>query len=295
LVFSVACGLAACVPSVPHGGAHPVDPGDAGGTADPSTEAPPFPASSTPTSPRPDAGNVGNVGDVGSFDAGGVTAARAEGGSDAPPATRDAASAAAPDAEPEAPSARAPRPGEISIDELLVDPAGDDLGHEWIEIANVAAEPLDLATLHVSDGTTDVAIDAGVLAAGALLVLGQSTDRAHNGDAPVDRAYGTRLSLNNGGDHVAICLSACESGLTLDAVAWTAPWDADYVGHAVIVAPGATCPAEEPYGTGGNFGSPGRANPPCPRVTVEPADGGAHDGRAPLDAPMTDARAPSGG
>jgi lamin tail-like protein len=283
VALSIVCGVA-CVPSVPHGGAHPVDESDAAGGADPSTEAPPFPASST-SLPSPDGAGIEP------FDAGGATPARADGGADT---TRDAMSDGAADAKPDAPSdapfARTPRAGEISIDELLVDPAGDDLGHEWIEIANVAAEPLDLATLHVSDGTTDVAVDAGVLPAGALLVLGQSTDRAHNGDAPVDRAYGTRLSLNNGGDRVAVCLGPCASGLTLDAVTWTAPWGVDYVGHAVIVAPGATCPAEEPYGTGGNFGSPGRANPPCPPAPVEPADGGAVDGRSPLDAPTADAR-----
>ncbi|HTA18625.1 MAG TPA: lamin tail domain-containing protein [Polyangia bacterium] len=270
--------MAACVPSVPHGGARPVD--ESAADAAPATEAPPFPASSTSV-PRADAASVGP------FDAGGVTSTHAEAGSDA---ARDAANDVAADAAPEAPRARAPRAGEISIDELLVDPAGDDLGHEWIEIANVAAEPLDLATLHVSDGTTDVAIDAGVLPAGALLVLGQSAERAHNGDAPVDLAYGTRLSLNNGGDRVAVCLGACASGLTLDAVAWTAPWGADYVGHAVIVAPGATCPAEEPYGADGNFGSPGRANPPCPRAPAEPADAAAVDGRSTTDAPALDAR-----
>jgi hypothetical protein len=273
LVLSIACGVA-CVPSVPHGGARPVD--ESNGDATPPAEAPTFPASPSPV-PRTDASNVGPV------DAGDVTPPRAQAGSDA---SRDVPN----DAVAEASSARAPRPHEIAIDELLVDPAGDDLGHEWIEIANGAAEPLDLTTLHVSDATTDVAIDAGVLQAGALLVLGQSADRAHNGDAPVDLAYGTRLSLNNGGDRVAICLGACASGLTLDAVAWTAPWGADYVGHAVIVAPGATCPAEEPYGADGNFGSPGHANPPCPRAPAERADGGAADSHSTTDAPARDAR-----
>ncbi|HEX4406027.1 MAG TPA: lamin tail domain-containing protein [Polyangia bacterium] len=276
-IISIVCG-GACVPAVPHGGARPVDEGDDGATAA-SPDEPTFPAS--PSVPRSDAGSAG------SYDA---ASTHPDGGPDAPTPTRDAARADAADAATDTPSARAPRIGEISIDELLVDPAGDDLGHEWIEIANVANEPLDLTTLHMSDGTTDVAIDAGVLPAGALLVLGQSTDRAHNGDAPVDLAYGTRLSLNNGGDRVAICLGPCASGLTLDTVAWTAAWGADYVGHAVIVAPGATCPAEQPYGADGNFGSPGGANPPCPRAIAEPADGGAVDGGSTTDASMNDAR-----
>jgi hypothetical protein len=178
--------------------------------------------------------------------------------------------------------ARAPRAGEILIDELLVDPAGNDLGHEWLEIANVTLEALDLEGLHVADDAFEAAVAAGVLGPGGLLVLGQSADRAHNGDAPVDLAYGTRLSLNNGADRIALCLGACASGLVLDAVAWRAPWGDAYVGHAVVVEGGGdTCPAAEAYGSGGNFGSPGRPNPPCPRAT---ADAASADGRADLDA-----------
>jgi hypothetical protein len=167
------------------------------------------------------------------------------------------------------------------IDELLVDPAGNDLGHEWIELANVAIEPLDLGSLRVSDGTSEVAVGAGVLVAGGLLVLGQSVDRAHNGDAPVDVAYGTKLSLNNGGDRVAICLGPCADGVVLDAVAWTAPWGVAYAGHAVVVErSGTTCPAQEPYGSGDDFGSPGRPNPPCPPAAAPDAGGGVAESGA---------------
>jgi hypothetical protein len=188
---------------------------------------------------------------------------------------------ARPDAGEVSPGARAPRPGEIVIDELLVDPAGNDLGHEWIEIANVSGEPLDLATLHLSDGETDVALSAGALPSGGLLVLGQSTDRAHNGDAPVDVAYGTRLMLRNGAGRVAICLGACAGGVTLDELDWQLAWGDAYAGHAVVVERGGvTCPAGEPYGTGGNFGTPGAANPRCARLPVDPAP----DGGAPADA-----------
>lgn len=192
---------------------------------------------------------------------------------------------ARPDAGEVSAGARGPRPGEIVIDELLVDPAGNDLGHEWIEIVNVSGEPLDLAALHLSDGEADVALSAGVLPSGGLLVLGQSADRSHNGDAPVDVAYGTRLMLRNGAGHVAICLGACAGGVTLDELDWQVAWGDAYAGHAVVVERGgATCPAGEPYGAGGNFGTPGAANPPCARPAVEPApDGGepAPDGGEP--------------
>jgi hypothetical protein len=187
---------------------------------------------------------------------------------DASPAPDGRADAGRPEVN-DAPAARAPIAGEIVIDELLVDPAGNDLGHEWIELVNLTAEALDLSTLRVADEATEIAVDPGVLAAGGLLVLGQSSDRAHNGDAPVTIAYGTKLSLNNGADRIAVCAGPCATGVVLDTVAWTAPWGEAYVGHAVVVERGGvTCPAEEPYG-GGNFGSPGRANPPCP------SDGGS--------------------
>lgn len=195
---------------------------------------------------------------------------------------------ARPDAGEVSPGTRAPRPGEIVIDELLVDPAGNDLGHEWIEIANVSGEPLDLATLHLSDGETDVALSAGVLPSRGLLVLGQSADRAHNGDAPVDVAYGTRLMLRNGAGHVAVCLGVCAAGVTVDELGWQVAWGDGYAGHAVVVERGGvTCPAGEPYGAGGNFGTPGAANPPCARPAVDPAPDGstpAPDAGAPGDA-----------
>jgi len=180
------------------------------------------------------------------------------------------------DAAADVPTVRAPRAGEILVDELLVDPAGNDLGHEWLELVNVGAEPLDLGALHVADDTTDVGVDAGVLAAGVRLVLGQSADAAHNGDAPVALAYGTRLAFNNGADRVALCLGPCADGDLLDVVVWMAPFGDAYVGHAVVLErDGTTCPAADPYGTGVDHGTPGRPNPPCPRDAG--GDAGDHE------------------
>jgi hypothetical protein len=198
-------------------------------------------------------------------DAGARVDARVDGG---PPAASDAGDGTA------VRTARAPRAGEVIVSELLVDPVGNDLGHEWIEVASLVDEPLDLGALHLTDASIEVAVDGGVLAARGRRVLGQSSDRAHNGDAPVDVAYGTKLSLNNGADRIALCAGPCADGLTLDVVEWTTAWGDAYVGHAVVVEPGtgATCPAAEPYGADGNFGTPGRENPPCPAAVPEPAE-----------------------
>ena len=100
--------------------------------------------------------------------------------------------------------ARAPRPGEVAIDELLVNPTGDDLGREWIELANRASEPLDLSQLHLATASTDVAAAAGTIGPGALLLLGQSSDPTKNGGAPVAVAYNAKLILINANGQLSI-------------------------------------------------------------------------------------------
>jgi hypothetical protein len=300
LVFWVGLALGACAPAVPsietlpRPDEAPVDaatertaaPGWSPGDGAPD-RAPDAREAGAPPAPsvRVDAGSHAGA-DGGARDA--HAEAAASGGHDARP---DAAPSGEPDAPADvaearasdAPAARAPRPGEILIDELLIDPEGNDLGHEWIEIANVTTQPLDLASLHLSDGTTDAAVDGGVLAPGGVLVLGQSVDPAHNGDAPVDLAYGTKLALNNGADRIALCGGPCAMGVTLDAFEWATAWDAAYVGHAVVIDPAsrATCPAAEPYGAAGNYGSPGRANPPC---ASPPREASPEPGPEPSDA-----------
>ncbi len=167
-----------------------------------------------------------------------------------------------------------PSPGELVIDELLINPAGTDTNREWIEVVNVASFALDLHALHVADAASDVALDAGVLAPGGILVLGQSLDPTKNGGAPVSFSFGNSISLNNGGDAIALCLGPCATGLVLERIGWTADLGAAYDGHAAIVGPGdgLFCPAGEPFGTAGSFGSPGSPTPPC-------GDAGADAGR----------------
>jgi Lamin Tail Domain len=257
--------LGACVPALPTAPAQQIEAG-----------------SDIARPPERDVGPTTPVSDVGGFDAQKAREpdardARDASGADARDA-RDASGADAGDGGDAAPP-RAPHPGEIALQEIMVDPDGNDLGHEWIEIANVTTEPLDLTALHVSDATTDVAIDGGFLLPGRLLVLGQSADPTHNGGVVVDRAYGTRLTLNNGADRVSICLGPCASGQVLDWFEWTAAPGAAYIGHAMVMVPGtrATCPATQPYGPAGDFGSPGQANPACPlepRAPLEPLDAG---------------------
>jgi len=174
---------------------------------------------------------------------------------------------------PDRPPAAAPRAGELLIDEALANPNGSDLGKEWVEIVSVADIALDLTALHLSDATTDVAIGAGTIAPGARLVLGQSADPAKNGGAAVDVAYGTRLILNNDAEQLSICVGPCATGAVIDHVSWSG-LAAAYDGHALTferdVGGAIICPAELPFGSNGDFGTPGAANPPCPTTDGGP-------------------------
>jgi len=171
------------------------------------------------------------------------------------------------DVRADAPSVRAPRVGEIVIDELLVNPAGDDLGREWIEIANLGTDWLDLSGLHLANATVDVAVAAGSIAPGGLRLLGQSADPTKNGGAPVEVAYGTKLILNNADGQVSICVGACASGVVLDQVSWGTLGDG-FTGHALVVDPGTRqiCAASASFGTAASFGTPGAPNPPCGQI-----------------------------
>jgi Lamin Tail Domain len=176
--------------------------------------------------------------------------------------------------------ARPPAVGDLAITELLINPAGTDTGREWIEISNQAAHAVDLANIHVADAINDAPIDFAILAGGppilpaaARAVLIQSPDATKNGGLTlgggglvlVGGAFGTRVSLNNGGDTISVCAGPCAEGVVLDRVAWDAALGATYEGHALSIDDhGRRCPATAAFGDAGSFGTPGAPNPLCP-------------------------------
>jgi hypothetical protein len=95
-------------------------------------------------------------------------------------------------------------------------------------------------------------------------VLGQSSDAAVNGGAPVGVAYGTRLGLNNDGEEISLCIGPCAAGVLVDRVAWKS-LGAAYDGHALVFDRDAdrTCAATEPFGSAGDFGTPGGPDDGC--------------------------------
>ena len=175
---------------------------------------------------------------------------------------------------------RPPGPGDLRITELLINPAGTDTNREWIEVVNLSDATVDLHSLTVADAASEVAVDAGLLAPGAILVLGQSLDPARNGGAPVAVSVGNVISLNNGGDLIRLCLGPCAGGVVIAEVSWAANLGPAFDGHAAVVGTGpgpsdsggevdgagaiVFCPADQPFGTAGSFGRPGLPDPPCP-------------------------------
>jgi hypothetical protein len=235
------------------------DADDAGTTPAPMKDAgeaaPVDSRSSRPKLPAPDGGDPAPAADA---DAGtGADAAAAiEAGTDVVSTPVDGGGATV--------TARAPVLGEILIVEALANPAGQDTGREWIEIASQVDEPLDLAGLHLADASLDVAVPVGIIAAGARLLLGQSADPSVNGGVPVAAAYGPKLVLNNDGEQISICIGPCAVGGIIDHVSWTSA-GASYDGRALVFEREAnlTCPATEPFGAAGDFGTPGAAGGGC--------------------------------
>jgi hypothetical protein len=250
-VFTVACGPEPIRPRAvlepprdpAPADAHPSPPPETSDAVAPVSDAAP----QRPKLPAPEAGTVTTPSD---------------GAADM--AVIDAVVDAGVDAVLDTSSARRPVAGDIEIVEVLVNPAGEDAGREWIEIVSRAVEPLDLSQLHVADMSIDVAAPAGVIDPGSRIVLGQLVDTSKNGGAPVAVAYGTRLTLNNDGEEISICVGACAGGEVIARASWKT-LGAAYDGHALVFDRGANrmCAAAAPFGTAGDFGTPGEPDSGC--------------------------------
>ncbi|MGM0575364.1 MAG: lamin tail domain-containing protein [Myxococcota bacterium] len=168
-----------------------------------------------------------------------------------------------------------PAEGEVVITEVMYDPvAVDDADGEWFEVVNTTGEALDLQGCAIgSTNDADHVIDAEPslsIGPGATAVFAVNGDAETNGGAPVDYVY-DGLFFGNDGDSVSLTCG----GVLVDEVAWSEVdgWpNAD--GASLQLDPGAYdaaandlveswCMATEATG-GGDPGSPGAENPPCP-------------------------------
>ncbi|MES1164237.1 MAG: lamin tail domain-containing protein [Verrucomicrobiota bacterium] len=167
-----------------------------------------------------------------------------------------------------------PVPGDLAIVELLTNPASTDTGREWIEVLNKTTHALSLAGMHIADAANDAAVDftagGGLLDAGKRAVFVQSADATKNGGITLGAmfaggSFGTLVSLNNDADSISVCVGPCATGVLIDRVTWDAGLGTGYDGHAVSIDDaGRRCPATQPFGDGGSFGTPGGPNGTCP-------------------------------
>ncbi|MFO0724250.1 MAG: PKD domain-containing protein [Myxococcota bacterium] len=189
-------------------------------------------------------------------------------------------------------------PGELVISEIMANPSGSETTGEWIELFNASNHPIDVDGFVVHDlGTDSFTINHGgplVVQAGAYLVLGRSSDMAANGGVSVDYVY-SGMALANTADEVVVSAGAVE----VDRVAYdngvTFP---HREGYSMSLNPGSLDYASNDDGaswcdpssalSGGDHGTPGRANDPCagppdttpPTITHTPIAGGQPMGLA---------------
>ena len=150
----------------------------------------------------------------------------------------------------------APAPGAVRISEWMANPAGADIGLEWVEVGfdtradlngfqlGPSADALKL----VVEGESCVPVDAG-----ARVVFGASPAAAPRVDAAL------RFSLANSGERSIV---AGADGVVLDRVDYESTgsgtaWQLDANGNVCLT------PADEEY-LPGNYGTPGASNPLCP-------------------------------
>jgi len=172
----------------------------------------------------------------------------------------------------EEPTGLRPGPGELVISEVMMNPdAVADAAGEWFEVYNPTATDFELHGVVVRDDDLDqFTIDQSVTApAGGYIVLGLNGDDASNGGVTLDYAYPSEFVLGNTGDEIELLFDE----VVIDRM--TYGFEQVVAGRALSLDPGALdasdndvaenwCPAPGGVLPGGDYGTPGAANPACP-------------------------------
>jgi cysteine-rich repeat protein len=172
--------------------------------------------------------------------------------------------------------AKLPQPGGLVITEIMVDPAGTDDNMEWFEVYNPGPAPVQMTGLVIKDnvGQEFVGQQGLVLESGKYFLFGSGP--APGGLKPdYVYSYGTsKIQLANAGDEVTILAN----GQVVDQVVYTggkngwktAKSGASYQLHSGKLdsklndVGGNWCNSTTPFGSGGEYGTPGKANLACP-------------------------------
>jgi len=158
----------------------------------------------------------------------------------------------------------------VVINEVMVNPYGDDTGQEWFELHNPGAEDIDLNGYTIKDCAEQAMALAGsnlVIEAGEFLVVGAQINPVLNGGVPVDIAYPSPFYLANS---VGAVLLYDAAGVLVDQTRYSAfdPWTVLVSGHSLArVSPTADGTQPESwetgqgsFGTNSNHGTPGEPN-----------------------------------
>ena len=165
---------------------------------------------------------------------------------------------------------RAPGVGEVIVNELMINPwATPDPRGEWIELASVAADELNLSGCRLVDGGTDEILLA---AEGGLAIAGGGVVLVASAGGPVAAVSYATMLLDDVGDEVALVCGE----MLIDRVAWT-PFSWPVIGgRALALDPSrrdandndrveSWCAATSVFANG-ERGSPGATNPTCPHL-----------------------------
>ncbi|MFC1996176.1 ExeM/NucH family extracellular endonuclease [Chloroflexota bacterium] len=159
---------------------------------------------------------------------------------------------------------------EIVINEIIQNPAAvSDANGEWFELYNPTSSDIDIDGWTIRDDGSDNHVIANggplVVPAGGYLVLGNNTDQATNGGAPVAYSYGSNWYLSNSADEVILIDTMNNE---IDRVEYDGgPNFPDPTGASMsLIEPaldnnvGANwCEASTPFGAG-DLGTPGAGN-----------------------------------
>jgi hypothetical protein len=178
-------------------------------------------------------------------------------------------------------AALAAEPGDVIINEIMQNPAAvSDSAGEWFELYNPTTNEIDIEGWTIRDDDIDNHVIANggplVIPAGGYLVLGNNTDQATNGGAPVAYSYGSSWFLSNSGDEVIILDNALTE---IDRVEYDGgPSFPDPNGASMALrdpaldnnAGGNWCTSITSFGDG-DFGTPGGLNdcPPAIPLTIQ--------------------------
>ena len=170
--------------------------------------------------------------------------------------------------------------GALVITEIHVSPdaVADDVG-EWFEVYNTlnVAVPLNGLIIGNLSGTEshEVAKCGLSVPAKSYFVFGRNADPLKNGGLNVGYTYNGVL-FDDGSDSLAVLVGPT----VIDSVQWGSGWDmGQYSGKAMSLEPAmvdafsndvaeAWCAASAGL-LGGDSGSPGVANPPCPKIDTD--------------------------